>query len=54
MRVVIIISPTIFIDECVYLNELFKFNLMIIDEGHKAKNIHTKFRKAAKLFRVTD
>lgn len=25
---------------------------MIIDEGHRAKNVHTKFRKALKDFRV--
>lgn len=25
---------------------------MVIDEGHRAKNVHTKFRKALKEFRV--
>jgi len=31
----------------------FKLNVLIVDEGHKAKNTNTQFRKALKEIKVT-
>ena len=47
-KVVYITTPNIILRH----NETFanygKLDVMIIDEGHKAKNIHTKLRKSLK------
>lgn len=35
------------------LNKFCQWDVLVIDEGHRAKNVATKFRKSLKAFRVT-
>eukprot|EP00347_Sterkiella_histriomuscorum_P024556 403330701 len=49
---VIVISPKVFEKESEVLCELLIVDVMVIDEGHRAKNIKTKFRKSIKEFQV--
>jgi SNF2 family DNA or RNA helicase len=34
------------------MNQICKWDVMVVDEGHKAKNVATKLRKALKEFIV--
>ena len=36
-----------------FLSMRSNWDILVVDEGHKAKNIHTKFRKNLKEFPVT-
>lgn len=36
-----------------FLTQKSKWDVLVVDEGHKAKNLHTKYRKALKDFPVT-
>ena len=48
----VIMSPDNFKSDFEYIQKSCKFDIMVIDEGHRAKNISTKFRKALKDFQV--
>ena len=45
---VYICSPNTLVTHVDNFRESSEIDLLIIDEGHKAKNVHTKIRKALK------
>ena len=49
---VAIISPESFKSDSEYMNSKLKWDILIVDEGHKAKNVATKLRKSLKAFQV--
>ena len=43
-KYVAVLSPNTLITDFEYLCQRVKWDIMVIDEGHKAKNLHTKLR----------
>jgi SNF2 family DNA or RNA helicase len=41
-----------FNNEVDFLNKLEPWDLLVADEGHKAKNVDTQFRKALKIIKI--
>jgi SNF2 family DNA or RNA helicase len=51
-KIVAIISPESFKSDFKYLQDKISWDVMVLDEGHKAKNVATKLRKSLKEFKV--
>ena len=47
-RIVYITTPNVLTKHVETFDKYGKIDLLVIDEGHKAKNIHTKIRKGLK------
>ena len=47
---VAVISPESFRSDLDYLQDKLTWDVMVVDEGHKAKNVATKLRKSLKEF----
>ena len=43
-KCIAIASPGSFSQDYIMMQETCKWDLLVIDEGHRAKNVHTKFR----------
>ncbi len=52
MRSVCLISPGILVNEIEALEKM-EMTIVVVDEGHKAKNTETKYRKALKRLNIT-
>ena len=53
LKVFALISPESFREDYEIIQKSCKWDIMVIDEGHRAKNTATKLRKALKAFNVT-
>lgn len=52
-KVFAITSPGIFTSDSLQLQKGCTWDILVIDEGHRAKNINTKLRKSLKEFTVS-
>jgi len=51
-NIIAIISPESFKSDFEFMQENITWDVMVLDEGHKAKNVATKLRKSLKAFQV--
>lgn len=47
-KVVVLITPGVLVSQLEFLKANTQWDTLIVDEGHKAKNVNTKFRRAVK------
>lgn len=51
-NIIAIVSPETFKSDYEFMSKKITWDVMVLDEGHKAKNVATKLRKALKDFKV--